>query len=31
VIGHLSLGVRELEAAASFYVRILQPLGFIKV
>jgi catechol 2,3-dioxygenase-like lactoylglutathione lyase family enzyme len=31
VIGHLSFGVADLARAASFYERVLAPIGFVRV
>jgi catechol 2,3-dioxygenase-like lactoylglutathione lyase family enzyme len=31
VLGHLSFGVNDLDRAATFYDRILAPLGFVQV
>lgn len=31
MLGHLSLGVRNLPAAAEFYDALLEPVGFVRV
>jgi catechol 2,3-dioxygenase-like lactoylglutathione lyase family enzyme len=31
MLGHLSFGVNDLDRAATFYDRILAPLGFVRV
>src|SRR5229473_1360787 len=31
MLGHLSFGVNDLDRAASFYDRILAPLGYVRV
>jgi hypothetical protein len=31
VLGHLSFGVNDLDRAATFYDRILAPLGFVRL
>lgn len=31
MLGHLSFGVSDLERAASFYDRILAPLGYVRI